>query len=363
MSGSLLGLGGWLLLASIFPPATTDGPAGCEIWTELSAVRVMPDATPAHGFGSSLRRSASAAVSLAANERESFQIVLRCATNTTATIAMSPLRSGTSGQEVAGGAAAPGLELTWAQVGYVYAGCMRNSTSFGCHQPQHHWWPDPVVPVPKATLLAGWSHPLIVTVNATAQADPGSYSSAITLSPSAGEALTVRLDVTVFGFVLPVEMRLKAFSDLDEPGLVALYTNKSKAQIHELYLEWGDYLLDHIRINPGTFYLPEPIPVEDVARWREHGLNFFTVASTRSCNPALNDTCELDPLKPGLMNETMGLIERIRPTIEELRRRGWMNMSSICKRDLPLSRFARTCVANVIFPFQTASMSRPRRRL
>ena len=97
--------------AATAPLTTAVGGAGVEAWVESSLARVMPQTMP--------RKQPAglhevAAIHLAGNEHESFQLALRPAANDTYAVSWTPLKSG--------------LKLSWEQVGLVYVYEMMENT-------------------------------------------------------------------------------------------------------------------------------------------------------------------------------------------------------------------------------------------
>ena len=207
-------------------PVAADSPSA---WVASSLARIMPDSQPpagqnelsaasvgASGHGGS---SLEAAVSLAGNEHESFQVAVRSAANVSYTV------------DVGDATAAAGdfpLQVSWSQVGLVNVSAIVANDQGGAG-----WWPDPVLPTTHAFGVAGLTTSVWFTVYSPPATSAGKYKATVTLTPTADTAaapasvITVALEVTVYGFSLPTAPALLTAFNLGEANLAKVYNKSS----------------------------------------------------------------------------------------------------------------------------------------
>ena len=128
-------------------------------------MRVMPSAQlPA-------APTRAAALALASNERESFQVALRAASNSTFDVHVEPLASADGGQ----------VELTWNQVGLMNVTSIKPNS-----QGAEGWWPDVCLRTPRAFGVAGLATSVWFTLHAPVGTPAGEYAGSVTLTPTDG---------------------------------------------------------------------------------------------------------------------------------------------------------------------------------
>jgi hypothetical protein len=204
---------GFLCMLVCLPTAAV----ATDWWVESSLVRVMPTAVST--------TKSTASISLAANEHESFQIVLKADRNMTFDVAMSPLILSGS-RELQDNH----LEIRWEQVGFMHVSSIRQNTQGGAG-----WWPDVLLPVPKAFGITGVSTSLWFTVSAPPASAPGQYQAQVTITPTDTPTspskrhvpITVDIKVQVYDFALPIQPALLNAFDLSEANIGIVYNSQN----------------------------------------------------------------------------------------------------------------------------------------
>ena len=200
---------------------------------------------------------APARVSLAGNEYESVQVVLRvpagCAQVRVAVVA-APLTSDTTGES---------LDLQWQQVGFVYVGDMGTGaagrTAPGTFNRCSGWgpdpsgcsgyWPDPLLPMSTALALPNFTSSLWFTVRAPSGARGGRYSSTVKLSSPdlLGWSPSIDLQAVVYNFSLPETFTFSTAAQLDYGMLWRAYGPERAAQLYDSYVKFA---LQRLHVSP-----------------------------------------------------------------------------------------------------------------
>ena len=200
---------------------------------------------------------APAVVSLAGNEYESVQVVLRVPADCPAVrvaVVASPLISNTGDS----------LELEWQQVGFVYVGDMGTGaagrTAPGTFNRCSNWgpdpsgcsgyWPDPLLPPTETALaLPNYTSPLWFTVRSTSGARSGRYSSTIRLSsPDLSQwSPSIDLRAVVYNFSLPDTFTFSTAVQLDYEMLWHAYGPQRAAQLYDKYVKFA---LQRLHVSP-----------------------------------------------------------------------------------------------------------------
>ena len=230
-------------------PASSILNTGCKpvVWVANSTERVMNGTSAGDPL-------LPARVSLAGNEYESVQVVVRVAAGCPAvriSVAVSPLLP------AAGGGGPPLDAVEWHQVGFVLVGDMStgsggrvrpgayNNCSGGCAG----YWPDPLLPVRTALALPNFTSPLWFTVRAPAGARGGEYRATIQLS-SPGLPLwraAVALHALVYNFSLPPVFSFSSAVQLD---YAMLYYSYGAARALQLYPAYVRFALQRLHLSP-----------------------------------------------------------------------------------------------------------------
>jgi len=160
------------------------------VWVEDSLEKVYPNDEPAAQAGA----SPSVRLALAQNEYESFQVVVRAPENT-------QLHK---------------VTCTWAGFGGIAADNLRawNVGYYPVQIPSHFEGPtgecpDPLPALKPFTALPRRSMPIWFTLHAPAGTPGGVYRGEIVLSAADEKPLKIPVEVTVFGFALPVTPALQ----------------------------------------------------------------------------------------------------------------------------------------------------------
>lgn len=181
---------------------------GLEAWAESSMFKVYrEDTVRAKGTPTDTVR-----LSLAQNEHEARQIVLRPQQGNSlfdARLEVDDLRNDV-------GDVLPAGNVTWREVGYVRV-----------RVPSHYegptgMFPDPLMPRATTEIAGGACSPLWLSVHAPAGTKPGVYRGALRLVANNLAPVTWNLEVTVFGFALPVTPALRTDFGFDAEGAMQM---------------------------------------------------------------------------------------------------------------------------------------------
>ncbi|HOJ32593.1 MAG TPA: DUF4091 domain-containing protein [Candidatus Hydrogenedentes bacterium] len=181
-------------------------------WAESSLTKVfredilVPIGTP----------NPTASISLAKNEHESFQIVLRAAGSTPITQVSVRVHDLVN---ASGSSTIPAQDITARRVGYYP---VRIPTHFETPTGD---WPDPLLPDDPFTVPAGECVPLWFTVYARPDLTPGIYKGLIEITAAEVPPVELFLEARVRGFSLPDTPRLK--TDIGFLPEIALAQSKS----------------------------------------------------------------------------------------------------------------------------------------
>lgn len=276
------------------------------VWTESSMRRVLPGTVPA-----AIPARPQARIGLAANEYESFQVVL-----------LGPPDRELRGVQVtvsdlvsAEGGCIPATHLEWQQVGYVRLEKLTRHPEYPEAAPG--WWPDPLLTVPDVTILPGFAQPLWFTVFAPAGTRPGVYAGTVAVRVPGQEPVPVALQVTVHGFCLPAQGHLKTAFALMGGYLEKVYGKPLSAALRQSY---GDFVLRH-RLNPDDISRTAPPAIEDLLRYRDRGLNTFNVLNLVEERGNRTWVC-WSPETTYTPEFKRRLLERLDPAVAQLRQHG-----------------------------------------
>ena len=290
--------------------ATTTTPSGESrgylAWTESSMNRVLVNSLPAE------TASSSAAIALARDEYESFQVVVRASPGNRlrdCTVEVGDLH-GPSGAVLSREC------LEWRQVGFVHIAELFNHP----HLPEDAapgWWPDPLLPVSRFEVPEATTQSLWFTLHAPAGTPAGRYEGTVTIRPGNAPPIPITVEATVYDFDLPTRPSIKTAFALMDGFLERIYGRPLSLELRRTY---GDFVLEH-RLNPDDISRTDPPDLDDVAHYREHGMNAFNVLNMVEHRGSRPWTCysNLETYTPEFKAK---LIERLDPYIAELKRRG-----------------------------------------
>jgi len=247
------------LPVTIPEPPRWAGPGDAAVWTETSLRKVYPTDGPPDPPDRT-----RAAVQLARNEYEAFQVAVRPRPGVTlhrAQLAVSDL----IGPE---GATLP---VTWQPVGFVR---VRRPSSHPDAGPPGHWCPDPLLEARPLDVRDGTTQPFWVTVQAPPEAPPGRYTGEVVVEADGRALATVPVEAEVWDFTLPREFHCRtAFALMDG------FLRKAYGPITpELRRSCLDFLLAH-RLSPDDISRTQPPDVEDVAYAAARGATTFNVVN------------------------------------------------------------------------------------
>jgi len=218
--------------------------------------------------------SNAADISLARNEHESFQVVVRADKQLLEDVqlSVSDLVDPQTGQMIKQGS------VSWRVVGYV--------PTKKPYYPVKYvgLWPDPLLPGTKTNVPPGITQPFWVTVYAPAGTAPGRYEGTVTVTARDVPAITVPVRARVYDFDIPKASRLKTAFDFyghitykqfpqreDEPD------RAYKSRLGEINDKFIITMLQY-RMNP--ILNLDPTLNEEMAnvdRYLLHGLNNFSI--------------------------------------------------------------------------------------
>ncbi len=247
-------------------PVEFDGSSrtrSCAVWVESSMRRVLPGSLP-----EVLPPPSSARIALAGNEYESFQVVVLPAPGVVlgeVAVEVEDLICADRHSRI------PAQCIEWRQVGYVRLEKLFQHGAYPDAVPG--WWPDPLLPVERARIPQGFAQPLWFTVFAPPGTPPGEYAGRVTLRLGPEETVHIPVQVTVYGFSLPVEGHMKTAFALMDGFLERVYGKPLSPELRQAY---GDFVLRH-RLNPDDISRTEPPAIEDLRHYRSKGLNAFNI--------------------------------------------------------------------------------------
>lgn len=285
---------------------------GYGAWTCTAMERVFVDTVPTDP-----QAPLSAAIALARNERESFQVVLRAAPGQNlenCTVRLDDL-TGPRGGKIAAS------QIQWQQVGFV--NLPRLHAHSRIRDASSGWWPDPLLQVESFSVPGGTTQSLWFTVYAKPGISSGTYQGYVTISPANAEPVRVHIEALVYDFDLPMQPHLKTAFSLMDGFLEKLYGTCTT----ELRRAYGDFMLEH-RLNPDDISRTDPPDLEDLAYYSHRGMNAFNVLqlAEHRGNKAWVWQSGLWVYTPEFK---ASLISRLDPYVAALKRRGMADRAYI----------------------------------
>jgi len=165
------------------------------IWIDSPLFKVFREDTPTPKGPT----DPTARLSLAANEHESFQVVIRPPQGRT----IQNLRLTPGDLTTNAGALLPASQISWYAVGYVP---IRIPTHY---EGPTGSYPDPLRPVDSLTVGGGICTPLWVTLHAAPGTPPGLYRGPLQITGEGIDPITLTIEARVYNFELPNTPALK----------------------------------------------------------------------------------------------------------------------------------------------------------
>ena len=218
--------------------------------------------------------SREAALSLARNEYESFQIVVSSKGRLLEGVSLD-VPDLVNAQTKA---IIDRKNITWRVVGYV--------PTIKPYYPVKYVgrWPDPLMPPRKTDIDAGVVQPFWVTVYVPDGTEAGIYKGTVLVTVEGGELREIPLQVQVYNFTLPVEGSLKTAFDFYGHETFKRYPQKDNESKEAYEARLGDlnnkYVIEMLkyRINPVLNVDPaSDAELSRVDRYRVYGLNNFSI--------------------------------------------------------------------------------------
>jgi len=213
--------------------------------------------------------SSNISLSLARNERESFQVAvlpLKDKTLCGMTATLSPLIN-------ANGQKFPEESVKIFNVEYV-------ETTNACYPVAHlGWWPDPLLPMHPVDVPAAETRAFWIEIRSPENIPAGNYQGALTIAGTNTEPFKINVNVEVWNFALPREQIVQTCTWLSSANCGKKY---GKDRELEMYRVYADYFLDH-KINPlelGKAYYKSndySVVTENLENGFKHGLARFEI--------------------------------------------------------------------------------------
>ena len=218
--------------------------------------------------------SESASLSLAKNEYESFQVVLRAGPNELKSVwlEVSDLIDETTGAKL------PKENISWRVVGYVPT-----------KQPYYPvkyvgLWPDPLLSAKKLNIQSGITQPFWMTVYIPSEIPAGNYKGSIKVMADGLPPRQIPLSVYVYNFVLPKENHLKTAFDFYGHITKVRYP-QGERETEVAYQGRIEGLNDKFIIEMLTYRMNPILNIDPMSqgelgavdRYRWYGLNNFSI--------------------------------------------------------------------------------------
>jgi hypothetical protein len=300
-----------LLVPAAATPVRAANPVaqGYRVWWRDSMRKVYPTEFPP------AEQAGEAAVALARNESEGFQLAITTANRTR----LEKVQVSAGEFRTPQGDLLPRGAIETSLVGYIFVDAP-SAHPQSPHEP--NWCPEVLLPARPFDVPGGRTQTVWVNVHAGENVRAGVYRGRLTVRPAGAAATELPVSVRVYGFALPRTPRMKtAFAIMDG------YTRAAYGTITpELRRKCLDLMLSH-RLNPDDISRTDPPAIDDLRYAREHGMNTFNVLNLvpKPKRPGLW-VCytEMKDYGPGFTEE---LAQRLDGYVAELRRQGLSRMA------------------------------------
>lgn len=161
-----------------------------------------------------------ATLSLARNEYEAVQLVIRSGSTALTQVVVEPGDLA----RVAGPGLMPREAIRWSPVGFV------KTKKPDYNVPHVGWWPDPLPAAEPFDVKPNWVQPIWLTVYVAPETPAGEYVGVVTIRPANAPPEEVQLRVTVWSFALPSVPTLKTAFDV--------YPNRIQSAYKQFFPHW-----------------------------------------------------------------------------------------------------------------------------
>lgn len=293
------------------PPARGANPvrSGYAVWWQNAMQKVYPTEFPPAGG------SGEAAISLARNEREGFQLAITPADGErlrNVEVLVGKLVN-ERGDEF------PRDCIEQHLVGYVY---VDTPSSHPDAPALPNWCPEVLLPARPFEVIGGRTQTVWLNFHAREKLRAGTYRGKVTVRPAGMAAVELPVSVRVHGFALPRVPRMKTAFAIMDGWTRAAYGDLTP----ELRRRGMDLMLSH-RLNPDDISRTEPPAISDLLYAREHGMNTFNILNLvpkPKGNPMWTCYVRLQDYRPDFTQE---LAARLDDYMKELRRHGLSKMA------------------------------------
>lgn len=300
-----------LCLPTAAPPARGPNPVrdGYAVWWQNAMRKVYPTEFPPSGG------VAGAAISLARNEREGFQLAITPADG----VHLQQVEVSADDFISEQGVVFPPTEISRHLVGYVHVDAPSGHPEA---PPVPNWCPEVLLAPRPFEVPGGRTQTVWINFHAPEGLRAGTYRGKIVVRPAGMRPAELRVSVRVRGFSLPCSPRMKtAFAVMDG------WTRRAYGEITPgLRRRCMDLMLEH-RLNPDDISRTDPPAIADLLYARERGMNTFNILNLvprPNGNPLWTCYAPLDAYRPDFTKE---LAARLDDHMKELRRYGLSSMA------------------------------------
>ena len=296
--------------------SAVDAGRGFAIWAEDSTRRLFPHSLPNTPENPEVRKQMlekpKVDIELARNEYESFQLAVLSPRDIKGiTFECSPLTNvADSSQRI------DATNIEWQQVGYIRADKIHSHPAE--KEGVQGWWPDPLLPVKKGTVVKNMTCSFWFTVFAPKGTPPGEYRGTVQMKSENAVPVTVDVRVVVWNHTLDSEGHLPSAFALMDGFLEKVYGRPTDRKMRTAY---GEFVLKH-RLSPEGDISRTDLPkMDELDQYRGRGLGKFNVlnmVSERGKHPWVCNS----PVETYTPEFKKAIFAKLKPVLEELRRKG-----------------------------------------